>query len=70
MEGIIVCFIGDYAICKNEESGEVFNVSKNSIKRCHVGDIIINKEEIWIKKKKEKLIRKIQNLKIAIYVMI
>lgn len=56
MEGTIVCFVGDYAICKNNESGEVFNVNIKNIQNGNEGDYIVVTEQGVIVKynKKEK----------------
>ncbi|MBU5482716.1 hypothetical protein KQI86_00175 [Clostridium sp. MSJ-11] len=56
MKITIVCFIGDYAICKNEETGEVFNINSKELKDIKEGDKVSFVNGSYIKEEKEKQI--------------
>ncbi|WP_315114991.1 hypothetical protein [uncultured Clostridium sp.] len=54
MKITIVCIIGDYAICKNEVTGEVFNIPLKKLKDVKEGDEISFVNGNYIKEEKEK----------------
>ncbi len=53
MKVTIVCYVGDYVICK-KENGDVFNLPKEKVLDCKTGDVIdITKDGEIEKEEKE-----------------
>ncbi|NMM61223.1 hypothetical protein HBE96_00600 [Clostridium sp. P21] len=53
MKVTIICFVGDYAICKNQD-GYIFNVLKEKVDDFNIGDIIDMTEDGEIVEKEEE----------------
>jgi hypothetical protein len=53
MKVTIVCYVGDYVICK-KENGDVFNLPKEKVVDFKVGDVIDITKDGKIEKEEEK----------------
>lgn len=53
MKATIVCYVGDYAICK-KENGDVCNILKSDVVSFNIGDIVYINDEGKIQDKEIK----------------